>query len=86
VPDRPAAEHRELRPARLAEFGTVQARVDDVADGGLHLGEIEVGTEPQEGTDSALLAAGHPTLTALRSVTEDDTVDLLPGPRGSAGS
>jgi 5'-nucleotidase len=78
VPDRPVAEHRELRAARLAEFGTVQARVDEVADGSLHLGEIEVGTEPEEGTDSALLAAGHPTLTALRSVTEDDSVDLIP--------
>lgn len=79
VPDRPAAEHRELRHARLAEFGSVQARVDEVEDGSLHLGEIEVGTEPEEGTDSALLAAGHPTVTALRSVTEDETVDLKIG-------
>ena len=78
VPDRPVEEHGELRPARLAEFGTVQARVDEVDDGSLRLGEIEVGTEPQEGTDSALLAAGHPTLTALRSVTEDPTIDLVP--------
>jgi 5'-nucleotidase len=84
VPDRPADEHGELRPARLAEFGTVQARVDEVEDGGLHLAEIEVGTEPEEGTDSALLAAGHPTLTALQSVTEDPTVDLVPG-RPAAG-
>ena len=78
VPDRPVEEHSELRPARLAEFGTVQARVDEVDDGSLRLGEIEVGTEPEEGTDSALLAAGHPTLTALRSVTEDPTIDLVP--------
>jgi 5'-nucleotidase len=72
VPDRPAAEQRELRHARLAEFGAVQARVDEAGDGGLRLAEIEVGTEPEEGTDGALLAAGHPTLTALRSVTEDE--------------
>ena len=72
VPDRPPAEHRELRHARLAEFGAVQARVDEVGDGGLRLGEIEVGAEPEEGTDGALLAAGHPTLTALRSVAEDE--------------
>lgn len=72
VPDRPRAEHRELRHARLAAFGAVQARVDEVEDGGLRLGEIEVGEEPEEGTDGALLAAGHPTLTALRSVTEDE--------------
>lgn len=49
----------------------MQARVDEVGDDSLRLGEIEVGDEPEEGTDSALLAAGHPTLTALRSVTED---------------
>ncbi len=73
VPDRPADQHRELRHARLAAFGTVQARVDEVGDGGLRLGEIAVGTEPEEGTDGALLAAGHPTLTALRSVAEDES-------------
>jgi 5'-nucleotidase len=77
VPDRPAERHGELRQAVLAEFGTVQARVDEVHDGELHLGEVEVGTEPEEGTDSALLAAGHPTITALRSVAEDPT-DLVP--------
>ena len=39
---------------------------------GLRLGEVEVGTEPEEGTDGALLAAGHPTLTALRPVAEHE--------------
>ncbi|OZM75944.1 5'/3'-nucleotidase SurE [Pseudonocardia sp. MH-G8] len=72
VPDRDRGRHRELRHARLAAFGTVQARVDEVEDGGLRLGEVEVGTEPEEGTDGALLAAGHPTLTALRSISEDE--------------
>lgn len=71
VPDLPVSRQRELRHARLAAFGSVQARVDEVGDDSLRLGEIEVGDEPEEGTDSALLAAGHPTLTALRSVTED---------------
>ena len=68
VPDRPPRARRELRDARLARGGAVQAGVDDVGDGDLHLGEVEVGDEPEEGTDSALLPAGHPTLTALRSV------------------
>lgn len=72
MPDRPPRAHRELRHARLAEFGSVQARVDEVGPDGLRLGEVEVGTEPEEGTDGALLAAGHPTLTALRPVAEDD--------------
>jgi 5'-nucleotidase len=77
VPDRPVGEHRELRQARLARFGSVQARVDEAGDESLHLGEIEVGSAPEEGTDSALLAAGHPTLTALRSVGEAEGV-LVP--------
>ena len=72
VPDRPADDLGPLRHARLARGGAVQARVDEIRDGDLRLGEIEVGDEPEEGTDSALLVAGHPTLTALRSVTEAD--------------
>jgi 5'-nucleotidase len=72
VPDRPAAELGELRHARLACGGAVQARVDEVRDGDLRLGEVEVADEPEEGTDSALLLAGHPTLTALRSVEADE--------------
>ena len=50
----------------------MQARVDEIRDGDLRLGEVEVSDEPEEGTDSALLVAGHPTLTALRSVTHAD--------------
>ncbi|OMC29966.1 5'/3'-nucleotidase SurE [Mycobacterium sp. GA-1841] len=72
VPDRPASEVGPMRHARLARGGTVQARVDDVGGSDLRLGEVEVTDEPEPGTDSALLAAGHPTLTALRSVEADD--------------
>lgn len=70
VPDRPVEELSELRHAALAEFGTVQTRVDRAEDGRLHLAQVEVGLPPAAGTDSALLAAGHPTLTALESVCE----------------
>jgi 5'-nucleotidase len=72
VPDRPGDGHGELRHARLARRGSVQARIVDVGEAGLRLGELEVSDEPEEGTDSALLLAGHPTLTALRSVGEDE--------------
>jgi 5'-nucleotidase len=72
VPDRPAAELGPIRHARLARGGSVQARVDEIRDGDLRLGELEVADEPEEGTDTALLLAGHPTLTALRSVAEAD--------------
>lgn len=73
VPDRPAAELGELREARLAAFGTVQVRVDQRSgpDGeGLHTRVGELGTAPEPGTDTALLAAGHPTVTSLESVGE----------------
>lgn len=70
VPDRPVEALRELRSAALAAFGTVQTRVDRVDDGQLHLARVEVDAPPEAGTDSALLAAGHPTLTALESVCE----------------
>jgi len=70
VPDRPVGALGELCPAALAQFGTVQTRVDRVEDGQLHLAQVEVEALPEPGTDSALLAAGHPTLTALQSVCE----------------
>ncbi len=70
VPNRPVDALRELRVAPLAEFGMVQARFDRVQDGRLHLAAVQRDDAPQDGTDSALLAAGHPTLTALDSVRE----------------
>jgi 5'-nucleotidase len=73
VPDRPTAEIGELREARLATFGAVQVRVDlRSGDDGeaLHSRVTELSTPPELGTDQALLAAGHPTLTRLQSVSE----------------
>lgn len=71
VPDRAPAELGELREARLAAFGAVQVRVDQRSgdDGhGLHMSFGE-GTPPVPGTDTALLAQGHPTLTRLESIS-----------------
>ena len=73
VPDLPVAELRELREARLAKFGSVQVRVDHIAgdDGDLLQSHpAELATPPEPGTDTALLAAGHPTLTELQSVSD----------------
>ncbi len=70
IPDRPAEALGTLRYAALAEFGAVQSTVDRVDDGQLRLAQVEVQTPLVPGTDSALLAAGHPTLTALESVRE----------------
>lgn len=72
VPDRPAAELGPIRHARLARGGAVRTRVEEVRGGGVRLSEVEVSEEPEEDSDSALLDAGHPTLTELRSVEADD--------------
>lgn len=73
VPDRSIGEIGELQEARLARFGSVQVRVDHrSSDGGeaLHTEITEMSAAPEPGTDTALLAAGHPTLTELRSISE----------------
>ncbi len=72
VPDAPRNAEDAPRAARLAEAGIVRSRVEEVGEQGLRIAEFEVGDEPEEGTDSALLAAGHATITALRGITEDD--------------
>lgn len=72
VPDRPAVNVGPIRHAHLARGGAVQARVDEVRDGDIRLAEFEMNEEPEPGSDSALLAAGHPTLTELRSVHAHD--------------
>lgn len=72
VPDLAPAEIRELREARLAAFGAVQIRVDQrggEAGEGLHGSVVEMSTPPEPGTDIALLAQGHPTLTELVSIS-----------------
>ena len=74
VPDRPVAALGELREARLARFGVVQVcvahRVGENGTGGLHATVGEQEDPPEPGTDAALLAAGHPTLTELTPLCE----------------
>lgn len=73
VPDVAPDELGELREARLAGFGAVQVRVDHrTGDDGqaLHLSGAELTGPSEPGTDIALLAEGHPTLTRLVSVGE----------------
>lgn len=76
VPDLPARDVRELRHARLARFGAVRARVDSSGGDHWHVQEIESDEPPEPGTDAALLADAHPTLTALGPVQEDPSVPL----------
>jgi len=70
VPDRPAAEIRELRVATLGRRGTVRSVVDEVGEAGVRLREIVTGDEEDDpDCDRVLLAAGHATLTALQGLT-----------------
>ena len=81
VPDRPPAELGPLREARLAAFGTARIRVDHRhgVDGETLRGTAELLAEPLEpGTDVALLASGHPTVTRLQTVSDRPGV-LGPG-------
>ena len=71
VPDRAVTELGELREARLARFGAAQVRMDQRTgeDGErLHATFVDLNTPAEPGTDTALLAAGHPTVTELRPI------------------
>jgi 5'-nucleotidase len=74
VPDLPVSALRELREARLARFGIVQVcvshQVGENGEGGLDMTVGELEDPPEPGTDAALLAAGHPTLTELTPLCE----------------
>ncbi len=75
VPNLPADRLGPLRVASLAARGVVQGRVEE--DGaGLRVGMVERTERIEPDSDVALLLAGHPTLTALRSVTEDPDLPL----------
>jgi 5'-nucleotidase len=78
-----------LVPATLSRRGLLHARVDLVdgagepggADGdgrnsAVRVRLVETGGELEPDSDAALLATGHPTLTALRSVAEAASVPL----------
>ncbi|GAA1839393.1 5'/3'-nucleotidase SurE [Pseudonocardia ailaonensis] len=83
VPDLPAAELKPLREAELADFGAVQVRVAHTAGpegspGTLRTTISDPDERPAEGTDIALLAQGHPTLTALRTISAVPGLALAP--------
>lgn len=76
VPNLPVAELGELRAASLATRGRVRARVDDVAGRHLRVRMVDPEGVPEPGSDTALLIDGHPTLTAVHSVRENDELRL----------
>ncbi|MBW0102297.1 5'/3'-nucleotidase SurE [Pseudonocardia sp. KRD291] len=81
VPDLPADRHRELRSASLDPRGSVQTLVEESGVDGMVVREVEVAGPPEPGSDRALLADGHPTLTALHGVGEAaERIDLPDSP------
>jgi 5'-nucleotidase len=73
VPDVPPETPLKFRWAALAEFGTIRSRVERPEDGVIQTTAVIADGEPAPGTDAALLAQGHVTLTPLNSVTENTT-------------
>ncbi|OAA23373.1 5'-nucleotidase [Frankia sp. EI5c] len=78
VPDLPPDRLRGLRPAALATYGAVQARIGERGRGYLTTTFREVAEESVPGTDVALLRQGWATVTALDRPTATAAVDLTP--------
>jgi 5'-nucleotidase len=76
VPHRAAGDLAGLRPATLAAFGAVQARVTDTGEGSVVLTYEEVARTPDPGSDAALVAQGYATITALEPLHETIPEDL----------
>lgn len=68
VPDVPVADLGPLREATLAHYGRVQVSITE-RDELLRADYLGPGSDPDPDSDVALLAAGHPTLTSLATVT-----------------
>ena len=80
VPNRPASDVLGLRSARLAPFGTVQARIAESGEGYVKLAYTEPAEAAPPDSDAALLAEGYATITALQptgEVLDEELEDLL---------
>jgi 5'-nucleotidase len=82
VPNLPYEQVRGLREARLASFGSVQTRVTEESLGVVEAAVGEAGEVPEPDTDSALVAAGFATVTALTPPREADVPRLALPPYG----
>ncbi|WP_395641048.1 5'/3'-nucleotidase SurE [Pseudolysinimonas sp.] len=85
VPNIPSAEGLELREATLAPFGIVQTTMTEPVEGDVRLTVRELPDQPIEGSDAALLALGHATVTNVVAVQESAT-PVFSGPRRDRGT
>jgi 5'-nucleotidase len=70
VPNHPDAHDRPIREATLAPFGIVQTTAAEAGEGEIRLTVADLEGEHDPRSDAALLAAGHPTLTAITGIGE----------------
>lgn len=75
APNLPAGQLRGLREARLAAFGAVQTTVH-TGDGYVELSLADTEASREPGTDSALLAEGYATVSAVTPILEVPDVSL----------
>ncbi len=76
VPNRPVEELAGLAVAPLAAVGAAETAVTDRRAGRVRVQVAADAPEPAPGTDTWLLRSGTATITPLRPVSEDVTVDL----------
>lgn len=77
VPDRAAADLGELRFGALAPFGAVRAEVLERTDDRIELGLVPTGGQLPPDSDTALVEAGHPVVTALTGLRGSEPVGLI---------
>ncbi len=80
VPNVPPADVSPLRWARLSASGRAEFGVNRSDDGAIEIRTVFIDGGLAPGTDAALLAEGHATITALRSVGERE--ELMTGEWG----
>ncbi len=74
------------RPARaeLAQFGQVQMTIAEASEDSVQMSLAEEEAQPEPGTDLALLSEGWATVTAIRTITADESVELSLADEGTA--
>ncbi len=77
VPDLPAVDLRPMRAGELAPFGAVRAEVLDRDDERIELGLVPVGGSLPPTSDTALVEAGHPVVTALTGIRGSEPFGLV---------
>jgi 5'-nucleotidase len=82
VPDRPLAEVRGLRAARLTAYGAAKVTVGEHRDGSIPVTFAQAGEGLPADSDWALVRDGWATVTAVHGIGETTEVDLGTLPAG----